>query len=555
MHLRRAPARVTVIWPRYAQHDAGVRTRRRISNPPAISPRRSPQLIDGIERGDRFQTLLGITGSGKTFTIANVIAEGAAPHARAGAQQVARRAAGDRVPRVLPEEPGRVLRLLLRLLPARGVHPVDRHLHREGQLDQRRDRPAAPLGHVVAADPARRDHRGVGVGASTASVHPRSTGATARSSRSARSTTACDPAPPRRPAVRAQRLRLRPQQVPGARRHDRDLPGLRGDARCAFELFGDEVERICSVDPLTGEIAEETRPARAVPGVALRHRRRAPREGIVRDRGRAARAARRGSRPRASCSRRSACGCAPPTTSRCCARSGSARASRTTRRHLDGRARGRAALHAARLLPRRLLVVSTSRTSPCRSCTGSTRATGRARRRSSGTASGSRPRWTTGRCGSTSSSSRSTRSCSCRPRPGRTSWRSRRQVVEQIVRPTGLVDPEVDRAADQGPDRRPDRRDQRAGRGATSACSSRRSRRRCRKTSPTICSSSASACATCTPRSTRSSASRSCATCASASSTCSSASTSCVRGSTCRRSRWSRSSTPTRKGSCARRPR
>ena len=31
-------------------------------------------LVDGVERGDRFQTLLGVTGSGKTFTMANVIA-------------------------------------------------------------------------------------------------------------------------------------------------------------------------------------------------------------------------------------------------------------------------------------------------------------------------------------------------------------------------------------------------------------------------------------------------------------------------------------------------
>lgn len=30
-------------------------------------------LVDGIERGDRYQTLLGVTGSGKTFTIANVV--------------------------------------------------------------------------------------------------------------------------------------------------------------------------------------------------------------------------------------------------------------------------------------------------------------------------------------------------------------------------------------------------------------------------------------------------------------------------------------------------
>jgi excinuclease ABC subunit B len=31
------------------------------------------QLVEGIQRGDRAQTLLGVTGSGKTFTIANVI--------------------------------------------------------------------------------------------------------------------------------------------------------------------------------------------------------------------------------------------------------------------------------------------------------------------------------------------------------------------------------------------------------------------------------------------------------------------------------------------------
>jgi len=31
------------------------------------------QLVEGIRRGDRYQVLLGVTGSGKTFTIANVI--------------------------------------------------------------------------------------------------------------------------------------------------------------------------------------------------------------------------------------------------------------------------------------------------------------------------------------------------------------------------------------------------------------------------------------------------------------------------------------------------
>ncbi|WP_434421223.1 excinuclease ABC subunit UvrB [Nannocystis pusilla] len=33
------------------------------------------QLVEGVQRGDKYQHLLGITGSGKTFTIANVIAQ------------------------------------------------------------------------------------------------------------------------------------------------------------------------------------------------------------------------------------------------------------------------------------------------------------------------------------------------------------------------------------------------------------------------------------------------------------------------------------------------
>jgi excinuclease ABC subunit B len=64
---------------------------------------------------------------------------------------------------VLPRQRGRVLRLLLRLLPARGLRAAHRHLHREGKLDQRADRPDAPLGHPRAAGARRRDHRRVRV--------------------------------------------------------------------------------------------------------------------------------------------------------------------------------------------------------------------------------------------------------------------------------------------------------------------------------------------------------------------------------------------------------
>lgn len=41
--------------------------------PAGDQPKAISQLADGILRGDKFQTLLGVTGSGKTFTMANVI--------------------------------------------------------------------------------------------------------------------------------------------------------------------------------------------------------------------------------------------------------------------------------------------------------------------------------------------------------------------------------------------------------------------------------------------------------------------------------------------------
>ena len=42
--------------------------------PTGDQPQAIEQLVEGIERGDKAQTLLGVTGSGKTFTMANVIA-------------------------------------------------------------------------------------------------------------------------------------------------------------------------------------------------------------------------------------------------------------------------------------------------------------------------------------------------------------------------------------------------------------------------------------------------------------------------------------------------
>ena len=74
--------------------------------PAGDQPQAIAQLAEGIERGDRFQTLLGITGSRQERHHRLDHRAGAAAHAGAGAQQEPGRPAGQRVPGVLPRTTG-----------------------------------------------------------------------------------------------------------------------------------------------------------------------------------------------------------------------------------------------------------------------------------------------------------------------------------------------------------------------------------------------------------------------------------------------------------------
>ena len=153
------------------------------------------------------------------------------PEAGAGdrPQQDAGRAAVQRVPHVLPAQLGRVLRLLLRLLPARGLRPEQGPLHREGLGDQPGDRPAAPLGHRGAVRAARRGDRGQRV------VHLRP-GLAADLRREPPDAAQGRDDRPRRAAAQAgldpvqpQRHRAGARELPGPGRDARDLPRLRRD--------------------------------------------------------------------------------------------------------------------------------------------------------------------------------------------------------------------------------------------------------------------------------------------------------------------------------------
>ena len=43
--------------------------------PSGDQPQAIEKLVEGIKNGEKHQTLMGVTGSGKTFTMANVIAQ------------------------------------------------------------------------------------------------------------------------------------------------------------------------------------------------------------------------------------------------------------------------------------------------------------------------------------------------------------------------------------------------------------------------------------------------------------------------------------------------
>ena len=253
-----------------------------------------PQAIDRARRGHRGGR--AVPDAARHHGFGQVGHDGVDDRAGAAAdadprpEQEPRRPARPGDARVLPRQPGRVLRQLLRLLPARGVHPVERHVHREGQLDQRRDRPAAPLGDRSAAHPARRDRRRVGQLHLRHGQPRRVQGPAARPQRRRRLRHAQHPAAPGRHAVRPQRHDARPRQVPGARRHDRGPSRLRGGGAADRDVRrhgrSDHPHRPAHRRDARGHEAR-----RRVPGDALRRRQRAAGGRDEQDRARAAGAA------------------------------------------------------------------------------------------------------------------------------------------------------------------------------------------------------------------------------------------------------------------------
>ena len=131
--------------------------------PAGDQPKAIAALTEGIERGDRFQTLLGITGSGKSATIAWTIEQVQRPTLVLAPNKSLAAQLANEFREFFPDNRVEYFVCYYDYYQPEAYMAAERHLHREGLVGERRDRPAAPLGHLGAAHPARRHRGGVGV--------------------------------------------------------------------------------------------------------------------------------------------------------------------------------------------------------------------------------------------------------------------------------------------------------------------------------------------------------------------------------------------------------
>ena len=97
--------------------------------PMGDQPQAIETLAKGVLEGKSHQTLMGVTGSGKTFTMANIIEQGSETDLGDQPQQDSGSPASRGVQGIFPAQRGGVFCLLLRLLSAGSLRSIHGHLH------------------------------------------------------------------------------------------------------------------------------------------------------------------------------------------------------------------------------------------------------------------------------------------------------------------------------------------------------------------------------------------------------------------------------------------
>ena len=224
--------------------------------PAGDQPEAIAGLVEGIERGDKFQTLLGITGSGKSFTIANVIAQAErptlvlAPNKSLAAQLAAE--FREMFPRNRVEY---FVSYYDYYQPEAYIPSSDTYIEKDSSINDEIDR----LRH--SATSALLTRRDVIIVASVSAIY--GLGSPEMYAKQLLMLSVGEERDQRSILRRLVELQYERNDFAFARNKFR----VRGDTIEVFpayeeravriQLFGDEVERMCAVDPLTGEIIEE----------------------------------------------------------------------------------------------------------------------------------------------------------------------------------------------------------------------------------------------------------------------------------------------------------
>ena len=235
---------------------------KRSSSSPTSSPRATSRtairdLVEGVKRHDRTQVLLGVTGSGKTFTMAKVIEETQRPALILAPNKTLAAQLYGEFKSFFPDNAVEYFVSYYDYYqPEAYVPRTDTYIEKESSINEQIDR----MRHSATRALLERDDVIIvasvsciyGIG--SVETYSAMTFALKRGERINQRQLH------RRPggaAIQAHRRRFLPRLVPGARRHHRHLPGALRGPRLARVLFGDEVESIDEFDPLTGQKTDE----------------------------------------------------------------------------------------------------------------------------------------------------------------------------------------------------------------------------------------------------------------------------------------------------------
>ena len=224
--------------------------------PAGDQPEAIAALAEGIERGDRFQTLLGITGSGKSFTTAAVIEKVQRPTLVLAPNKTLAAQLASEFRELFPKNRVEYFVSYYDYYQPEAYLPTtDTYIEKDSSINDEIDR----LRH--SATSALMSRRDVIIVASVSAIY--GLGGPEEYARQCLILDVGEEREQRSILARLVELQYERNDYDFARNKFR----VRGDTIEVFpayeergvriSLFGDEVERIASVDPLTGEIVEE----------------------------------------------------------------------------------------------------------------------------------------------------------------------------------------------------------------------------------------------------------------------------------------------------------